>query len=124
MNFWNNICLTVEKDRKMKKTILLTLLIGATTLFFGSCAKTVNPTWMVYEEDNCTPPWVGKNDRRSKDNLEALLRADGVIPLKIKIKGDRSNACVDCDCKTGKSYHVQVDKAQLSWLFYYGFEVE
>lgn len=90
----------------------------------NSCAKTVDPIWMVYEEENCNPPWVGKNDRRSKDNLEAMLRNDGVIPLKIRVKGDRDNNCDVCWCKTGKTYHVQVDASQMSYLFYYGFVAE
>lgn len=108
----------------MKRIALIPLAFLCLTTLFQSCSKTVNPVWMVYQEENCTPPWVGKNDRRSRDNLESLLRADGVIPLRIKVKGDRDNSCESCDCLTGKTYHVQVDKAQLSWLFYYGFEVE
>ena len=89
-----------------------------------NCSKTVDPIWMQYEEENCVPPWVGKTDNRSQDNLEALLRADGLIPLKIKIKGTRENNCIDCDCKTGKVYQVQIDRSQMNYLIYYGFSVK
>lgn len=106
----------------MKKILLSTVLILSVIFVFTRCSKTVDPVWMVYEEAGCRPPWVGKTDHKTRNNLEAVLRGDGIIPLKIKIKGDRSNACEDCDCLTGKSYHVQIDQSQVAWLYYYGFE--
>jgi hypothetical protein len=108
----------------MKKIMTTTLVVLAGLFLFGSCAKTVDPIWTVMEEDNCKPPWVGLTDNKSRKNLESILRADGIIPLKIKIKGDRDNDSQECGQPSGKSYHVQIDQSQLSWLLYYGFEVE
>ncbi|MEO9531792.1 MAG: hypothetical protein ABJG68_13510 [Crocinitomicaceae bacterium] len=108
----------------MKKLITTTFVVMAALLLFGSCAKTVDPVWMVMEEDNCRPPWVGKTDHKTRDNLEAVLRADGVIPLKIRIKGKREFDGEPCGTPTGKTYHVQIDRSQISWLYWYGFENE
>ncbi len=101
-----------------------TLVLIAVVLLFGSCAKTVDPVWMVMEEDNCRPPWVGKTDMKTRNNLEAVLRADGIIPLKIKINGSRETDDLPCGYPTGKIYRVQIDQSQVSWLYYYGFENE
>ncbi|UKN01902.1 hypothetical protein K6119_00030 [Paracrocinitomix mangrovi] len=108
----------------MKTKALFPLTLILFTLLMGSCTKTVDPVWMVYQEENCRPPWVAKTDNKTRKNLEALLKGDGIIPLKIKIKGDRDNNCQDCFCLTGKSYHVQVDESQMGYMFYYGFSVE
>jgi hypothetical protein len=106
----------------MKKLLPSTLLILSAMLVFTGCSKTVDPVWMVYEEAGCRPPWAAKTDHRTRNNLEAVLRADGIIPLKIRIKGDRNTNCEDCDCFTGKTYHVQIDQSQVAWLYYYGFD--
>ena len=108
----------------MKKLgIGIFLLIGL-AYWIQSCSKTVEPVWMEYNEEGCLPPWAAKADYKSRNNLEAVLRSDGIIPLRIKIKGDRDNSCESCDCRTGKTYHVQVDESQISWMFYYGFSLE
>ena len=107
----------------MKKISLL-LLVLVTFSFLESCNKTVDPVWMVLEEDFCQPPWVANTDYRTRKNLDATLRADGIIPLKIRIKGFRNNECNYCGCLTGKTYEVQVDRSQMSWLYYYGFEAK
>jgi len=108
----------------MKKIVIATLLLAGIGYGIQSCSKTVEPVWMVYSEEGCLPPWAAKADYKTRNNLEAVLRADGIIPLRIKIKGDRDNSCETCDCFTGKTYHVQVDESQMSWMFYYGFGVE
>lgn len=108
----------------MKKIVQTTFVVIAAILLFGSCAKTVDPIWMMMEEDNCRPPWVGKTDNKTRNNLESVLRADGIIPLKIKIKGSRDNDGKDCGTPTGKTYHVQIDQSQVNWLYWYGFENE
>jgi hypothetical protein len=108
----------------MKKIVQSTFVLMTALLLLGSCAKTVDPIWMMMEEDNCRPPWVGKSDNKTRNNLEAVLRADGIIPLKIRIKGDRDTDDMDCGYPTGKTYHVQIDQSQVNWLYYYGFENE
>lgn len=108
----------------MKKLTIGALFVFALVTGMQSCSKTVDPVWMVYSEVGCLPPWAAKADFKSRNNLEAVLRADGIIPLKIRIKGTRDNSCNDCECFTGKTYHVQVDESQMSWMFYYGFGVE
>ncbi|MEX1001931.1 MAG: hypothetical protein WDZ35_07440 [Crocinitomicaceae bacterium] len=107
----------------MKKISLMIMLLAALS-FLESCNKTVDPVWMKLDETFCKPPWVANTDYRSRKNLEATLRADGIIPLKIRIKGVRNNNCENCWCLTGKTYEVQVDRSQMSWLFYYGFETK
>ncbi|MCH2234090.1 MAG: hypothetical protein MK078_07545 [Crocinitomicaceae bacterium] len=107
----------------MKKFIKLAFTAGIGLMMLGSCAKTVNGTWARYEERGCKPTWVSYNsDNRSRKNLEALLKADGIIPLKIRISGERNLNCNTCFCETGKVYRVKVDESQLGLMFYYGFE--
>ncbi|MBD3638573.1 MAG: hypothetical protein HUJ25_14565 [Crocinitomicaceae bacterium] len=108
----------------MNRTILFSILLLFAGILLNSCSKTVDPVWMIYEEENCRPPWVGNTDYKTRKNLEAALRADGVIPLKIKIKGNRTNSCNDCFCLTGKTYFVQVDRSQMSYVYYYGFSAK
>ncbi len=123
--FWYVFCVESIKDRKMKNVLFSLLFIVAIPLFNTGCSKTTNGKWVVYYEQNCLPPWVSaKNDRRTKDNLVDLLKADGIIPLKIKIKGERLENLDCCDCLTGKEYYVQVDKSQMSYMYYYGFVSE
>lgn len=108
----------------MKLLRQITFLFFGSILFLGSCSKTVDPVWMVMEEDNCRPPWVGNSDNKTRKNLESVLRADGIIPLKIKIKGSRDTDNLSCGNPTGKTYHVQIDQSQVNWLYWYGFENE
>ena len=99
--------------------------IGTLLLLLGSCVKTLDTTWVIYEEEGCTPPWVSlKNDNNSRNNLESLLKAEGIIPLKIKIEGERDDSCNECACTTGKVYRVQIDESQLDRIYYYGFKSE
>jgi hypothetical protein len=108
----------------MKKYILPLFLFVFLPFMTNSCAKTTDGQWMVYHETNCPPTWVNiNNDRKSKNALEILLKADGIIPLKIRVNGERLDNCDDCYCETGKEYHVKVDKSQAGLLFYYGFEL-
>lgn len=107
----------------MKRLISLAIIMSFTFLL-ANCAKTVDPVWVKLDETNCKPLWVGNTDHQSRKNLEGLLRGDGIIPLKIRIKGNRSNQCSDCMCLTGKTYRVSIDRSQLNRLIYYGFEVE
>jgi len=108
----------------MKKYILPLFLFVFLHFMTNSCAKTTDGQWMVYHETNCPPMWVNiNNNRKSKNALEILLKADGIIPLKIRVNGERLDNCDDCYCETGKEYHVKVDKSQAGLLFYYGFEL-
>ncbi len=107
----------------MKQVVTFSSIIFA-LYFFSSCAKTVDPVWVKLDETHCKPSWVGNTDHQSRKNLEALLRGDGVVPLKIRIKGSRDNNCESCLCHTGKTYRVSIDRSQLNWLVYYGFEVD
>lgn len=102
----------------MKQLItIITLLLIAT-----SCAKTTDGEWMIYEETTCYPFWTDEDSHnRSKDNLEKFLKAEGIIPLKIRVDGERSISCDFCDCETGISYLVKVDESQAGLMLYYGF---
>ncbi len=93
---------------------------------FDSCAKTTNGKWMVFQETACLPFWAHEsNDRKAKNTLENFLKSEGIIPLKIKINGERSSIiCESCACPTGKEYRVKVDKSQIYLLAYWGFELE
>jgi hypothetical protein len=103
---------------------LLPLLI-ITLLFNVSCAKTTNGKWMVYEESACLPFWAHESsDRKSKQILSDFLKDQQIIPLKIKIVGERELNCLECYCLTGKEYHVKVDKTQIGELAYWGFELK
>lgn len=109
----------------MKKIAFTASVMLAFLFLFNSCAKTVQGRWVVYYETNFLPPWVSeKSDWRTKDNLEELLKGDGIIPLKIRIRGEREPECPEWDCFTGKTYHIQVDKSQLNLIYYYGFVSE
>ena len=55
-------------------------------------------------------------------NLEKFLKAEGIIPLKIKVEGEKIITCKACDCETGIEYQVQVDESQAGLLLYYGFK--
>lgn len=99
------------------------LTITALLLIAVSCAKTTDGEWMVYEETTCYPFWTDEDSHnRSKDNLEKFLKAEGIIPLKIRVDGERSISCDFCDCETGVSYNVKVDESQAGLLLYYGFK--
>lgn len=90
-----------------------------------SCSKTTNGRWMIYEETTCLPFWANESsDRKSINTLETFLKSEGIIPLKIKIIGERESTCEFCDCPTGLEYHVQVDKSQIGYLAYWGFELK
>jgi len=105
----------------MKNFSLLILV----TILIASCAKTTKGEWMVYEEEMCLPFWVDEDSRnRSKDNLEKFLKAEGIIPLKIRITGEYIPECDDCECATGIVYEVQVDETQSGLLLYYGFKTK
>jgi len=107
----------------MKNTYTI-ILVVILSFLFTNCAKTVDPVWGKLDETHCRPSWVGNSDYQIRKNLEALLRGDGVIPLKIRIKGNRNNNCESCLCFTGETYRISIDRSQLNWLIYYGFEVE
>lgn len=65
---------------------------------------------MIFTTTICLPFWTNEDsDRKSKDTLETFLKAEGIIPLNIKIVGDREITCEFCDCPTGLAYHVKVD---------------
>ncbi len=103
----------------MKNLGIIALLI----IVMSSCAKTTKAEWMVYEETTCLPFWTDEDSRsKSKDNLEKFLKAEGIIPLKIKVEGERMITCEACDCETGIEYQVQVDESQAGLLLYYGFK--
>lgn len=107
------------------KNYILILGLTLSGFLLTNCSKTVEERWVIYEEEGCLPPWVSlKNDNRTRDNLEDLLRNDGIIPLRIKISGERNDNCNDCNCLTGKIYRVQVDKSQLNHMYYFGFRSE
>ncbi len=109
----------------MRQTIFAFTGAILLTLCFYGCAKTVNEKWMTYSETACYPFWVNESsDKKTRSTLETFLKSDGIIPLKIKIEGNRGSYCEGCDCKTGKIYRVQVDKSQVGALAYWGFELE
>ncbi|MFK8039035.1 MAG: hypothetical protein AB8B74_12140 [Crocinitomicaceae bacterium] len=92
-------------------------------LLLSSCAKTTDGEWMIYEETVCYPFWTDEDSHnRSKDNLEKFLKAEGIIPLKIRVEGERSISCEFCDCETGVSYQVKVDESQAGLMLFYGFK--
>ncbi|MFD1550686.1 hypothetical protein DNU06_06230 [Putridiphycobacter roseus] len=97
--------------------------IAVAIFVMASCAKTTKAEWMVYEETACLPFWTDEDSQsKSKDNLELFLKAEGIIPLKIKIEGERNFSCDACDCETGIDYLVQVDESQAGLMLYYGFK--
>lgn len=103
----------------MKKIIMITIL----ALIAMSCAKTTDGEWMIYEETVCYPFWTDEDSHnRSKQNLEKFLKAEGIIPLKIKVEGERTPTCEFCDCETGVTYQVKVDESQAGLMLYYGFK--
>ncbi len=78
---------------------------------------------MTYEEQVCLPFWADKKKHnKSKENLEKYLKSEGIIPLKIKITGERLPQCDDCDCPTGLYYEVKIDESQSGSMLYYGFK--
>ena len=100
----------------------ITLVISI--ILMASCAKTTDGEWMVYDETVCYPFWTDENSHnRSRQNLEAFLKAEGIIPLKIRVQGERYISCEACYCETGVTYEVKVDKSQSGLLLYYGFRV-
>lgn len=103
----------------MKKIIAIVLL----SLIVISCAKTTDGEWMIYEETACYPFWTDEDSHnKSKENLEKFLKAEGIIPLKIKVEGERDLTCGDCFCETGVTYQVKVDESQAGLMLYYGFK--
>lgn len=104
------------------KNFVIILVFG---LILISCAKTTKGEWMVYEEEVCLPFWTDEDSHnKSRNNLATFLKAEGIIPLKIKIEGERIPECEDCYCKTGISYEVQVDRSQAGLMLYYGFKTK
>ncbi len=107
---------------------LLLFSIGITLLTFGalqSCSKTTDGRWVIYKETSCLPFWAHESsDRKSKNTLETFLKSEGIIPLKIKIIGERIETCQECDCNTGLEYRVQIDKSQVGYMAYWGFELK
>ena len=90
-----------------------------------SCSKTTDGKWVIYKETTQLPFWAHESsDRKSKNTLETFLKSEGIIPLKIKIIGDRIATYKDCDCFTGIEYRVQVDKSQIGYMVYWGFELK
>jgi hypothetical protein len=90
-----------------------------------SCSKTTNGKWVIYEESTQLPFWANESsDRKSKNTLETFLKSEGIIPLKIKIVGTRVANYKDCDCLTGLEYRVQVDKSQVGYMAYWGFQLK
>lgn len=109
----------------MRKYILLTSILIMGFAALQSCSKTTNGRWLIYEETTCLPFWANESsDRKSINTLETFLKSEGIIPLKIKIIGERESTCEFCDCPTGLEYHVQVDKSQIGSLAYWGFELK
>jgi hypothetical protein len=103
----------------MKKVITIAILL----LVVVSCAKTTDGEWMVYEETTCYPFWTDADSHnRSRDNLEKFLKAEGIIPLKIRVEGERLITCEACHCETGVTYQVKVDESQAGLMLYYGFK--
>ena len=97
-------------------------MIAILTLLAASCAKTTDGEWMVYEETVCYPFWTDEDSHiKSKKNLEKFLKAEGIIPLKIRVDGERYITCEACHCETGVIYLVKVDESQAGLMFYYGF---
>ncbi len=104
----------------MKKLIYLTII--ATSGLLASCSKTTSPQWMAYYETTCIPQWTDlDSDRRTKNRLEDFLKREGIVPLKIRIEGERVPTCEFCDCSTGKIYYVQVDESQIEFIQFFGF---
>ncbi len=103
----------------------LSLVFGILMLLLTGCDKTTDGKWMVYEETVCYPYWVHtSNDNKTKDQLESFLKDDGIIPLKIRVLGEREITCEACACLTGKRYEVLVDKSQIGYMNYWGFEIK
>ena len=103
----------------MKKGIAIAILL----LAIVSCAKTTDGEWMIYEETVCYPFWTDEDSHhRSKENLEKYLKAEGIIPLKIRVEGERVITCEACHCETGVTYEVKVDESQAGLMLYYGFK--
>ncbi len=103
----------------MKKLIPIAFLL----LLIASCAKTTDGEWMIYEETVCYPFWTDEDSHnRSRDNLEKFLKAEGIIPLKIRVDGERYISCEACHCETGVTYEVKVDESQAGLMLYYGFK--
>lgn len=120
--FWNENCTDQHKDRNMKRIARIGL-IGLLSFIFHGCTKTTEGRWVVYYETGCNEPWMSeKSDNKTRNNLEDALKTDGIIPLKIKFKGEREQQCTTCDCETGKEIWVQVDKSQVGYMYWYGFE--
>lgn len=110
---------------KAKNGMYSKLLLLLPILLIFSCTKTIDREWMVYHETSCQPGWVDlDSDRKSRLNLEGFLKGNGIVPLKIKVRGDRIQSCRFCDCATGKTYRVQVDESQTGQLQYFGFDRE
>ncbi len=103
------------------KNLSLLFIIG---IILASCTKTTDGEWMVFEEAVCLPFWTNENsNKKSIENLEKYLKVEGIIPLRIKIKGERTiPECESCDCKTGITYEVEVDETQSGLMLYYGFK--
>lgn len=59
------------------------------------------------------------SDRKSKNTLETFLKSEGIIPLKIKIIGDRIATYKDCDCFTGLEYRPCQFTIPITILLYY-----
>lgn len=109
----------------MRILLLFLGIILLTGVGLNSCSKTTDGRWVIYKETSCLPFWAHESsDRKSKNTLETFLKSEGIIPLKIKVIGERIETCQECDCYTGKEYRVQVDKSQVGYMAYWGFELK
>lgn len=106
----------------MKK--LLLIFIVSLLLALMGCEKHRSDTWMYYDETVCPPGWVDPDsDRNTKQWLEGFLRGHEIVPIRIRIKGNYlGNTCGYCDCPSGRTIKVRVDRmyvAKMEWLGFY-----
>lgn len=109
------------KRTTMNKLILL--LSVAILIIITGCEKRCTETWMYYDETICPPGWVDPdNNSNTKQWLEGYLRGHEVVPIKIRITGNYlPNTCGYCDCPTGRTFKVRIDKMYISKMEWLGF---
>lgn len=107
----------------MKKILIILVLIGTATL--SSCEKTINTTWVYYDETYCSDPWgnSGVFEEEKKINVVKYFEEKNIKIYAIEVLYDgKKEECEACHCHSEIRIKCRVKKknvkAMLNASFY------
>ena len=107
---------------KYRNSFIVTAAIALLLWITATGCNQDEMVWMVYEETQCSDPWILIEENTTEEKVVTYLNEKGVKIYKIEIVNySQGPFCLACPCPSGDNIRVNVDISSKDVLLDLGF---